>query len=330
MRSELISDIKSAALKLTHDKPFKIYEPCKEATPQSSFAIKYKVETKTHNKDAYPWKSYNFIARKYEIHYETAVVVSYRWLTFNSAIDVISWCHRTHEKPFDKSQKQLLCYKSYAIDGQLVSAGDFISSLRLFKTDHDSSHNFDALAHLGISSELAALRQLKVGNNVIDVGNPPNAEQFLSYLGSDNATHQVTALFHGTWRSNIAYILQHGLLCSRRGALGPGIYLGKYDKAFTFAIRPRSSLSKSGKHTYIANRLRQYASTATDMCDTKLVLLECDVILDNLETITSTHINKTKPDFDLSRDAYTSAFKRPEWCVRDHKRVIINKIHIAT
>jgi len=111
--------------------------------------------------------------------------------------------------------------------------------------------------------------------------------------------------WHGTSMSSLPGLLQHGLLPSQGGMLGPGVYLGDLDKARNYTrsgsgilLKCRADLGKV-----------QHISIYTADCK-------------NLEVDTLT--------IGSGVDTGWGSLRHREWCVRDPRRVQILEIHILT
>jgi hypothetical protein len=286
----------------------------KEDPPRTPYAVKFSNTRLVEKIGATPFRDYDYLNRHWIIRFDTAKEVTTKWHGFDSLSAVIKFCHHSFEKPFRASQKQLLALPGHAIDGVCVNGGKFISSIVASIAGYD----VDVCSFFGIDQFLYddAGLSFDQNNGIFEINSPPNAKAFFNYLELADSGHELVTLYHGTWRTNVPHILRHGLMASPRGALGRGVYLGQRDKAFTFSTKPRRSLTSS-RSTWIKHR---------DDPETRRVIFECDVILRDVEKIIDINYSG---DAHNGRDAYTSQFRRPEWCVRDPARVLIKRIHLT-
>lgn len=294
--------------------PDKIVIPSNDDPPCSPYAVKMTRTRRVEKQGARPYRDYDYVNSCWVIRFDTAVEVSAEWHKFESLSAVIRFCHHSFEKPFKASQKQLLALPAHAIDGVRVSGGRFISAVVSSIVGYD----IDVCSFFGIDqfSYNEVGLSFNQSSGIFEINNPPNAAAFFDYLEAADAGHELVTLYHGTWRTNVPLILRNDIKASTRGALGRGVYLGQRDKAFTFSTKPRYS-SISSRDTHRASR---------NDSETRRVIFECDVILRDVEKITEI---KYSGDSYAGRDAYTSQFRRPEWCVRDPARVLIKRIHLT-
>ena len=282
--------------------------PLEQKPPRTPYAVKTSSFKYEHKDGAKPFTYYDHTESSWMVKFDAIKVISFRWDGFETLEHLIGYCHRVFERPFKASQKQLLSLPALALDGEVVSNGVFISSVFA----QLGASNIDACSFFGIDqftySELDI--DFDQTRNLFNVNRPPNSKKFFDYLEIADSGHELITLYHGTWRTNVPRILMHGLSASRRGAIGSGVYLGLKDKAFTFSTRPRN--------------LRGYFNYEKDT-ETNRVIFECDVILRDVEKLTAVNYGAGHD----GRDGYCSAFRRPEWCIREPFRVLIKRIHLV-
>lgn len=158
--------------------------------------------------------------------------------------------------------------------------------------------------YLGIDDMLVNMLGIEAEDDHLVIKNPPNEEKFFKILDEDDIkTRTLITAYHGTPIKNINSILRSGLCESKRGSLGPGVYLGPHNKALCFASGWKSN---DKKHR---------------------VLFEVDAIYDNVIKDTMMPIDKYREMSYL--DCYYRGFKQPEWVIRDAKRILLKKIHLV-
>lgn len=159
------------------------------------------------------------------------------------------------------------------------------------------------IKYLGISDSLVDILGIEAEDDHLVIKNPPNEDEFYNILDKDEvSTKTLITAYHGTPIKNINSILRNGLSASKRGSLGPGVYLGPHNKALCFASGWRSD---GKKHR---------------------ILFEVDAIYDDVIRDSMMPIEKYREMDHL--DCYYRGFKQPEWVIRDAKRILIKKIHI--
>lgn len=260
---------------------------------------KYYVEVRTRNTyyvDKITKKQYVYSAYCKSNGYVRITINDYRVFKGDTPQDIYSSMRQS-----DKTYSQTIAsYKSCAkffIDGMSCDFFVFrqatINSLEVKES---------LIKYLGISDSLVDILGIEAEDDHLIIKNPPNEDEFYNILDKDEiSTRTLITAYHGTPLKNINSILRNGLSASKRGSLGPGVYLGPHNKALCFA---------SGWH-----------------CDKKhRILFEVDAIYDNVIKDSMMPIDKYR-EMDYL-DCYYKGFKQPEWVIRDAKRILIKKIHI--
>ncbi len=284
--------------------------PLEQKPPRTPYAVKTSSFKYEHKDGAKPFTYYDHTESSWMVKFDAIKVISFRWDGFETLEHLIGYCHRAYKRPFKALQKQLLSLPALALDGEVVPNGLFISSV----ISRLGTSNFDACSFFGIDQFTYGELDIDFDQtrNLFNVNCPPNSKKFFDYLEVADSGHELVTLYHGTWRTNVPHILRYGLSASKRGALGSGVYLGHKDKAFTFSTRQRNS----SKYRYFD----LYKDKETNR-----VIFECDVILRDVEKLTEANYGASHN----GRDGYCTAFKRPEWCIRDPSRVLIKRIHLV-
>ena len=123
---------------------------------------------------------------------------------------------------------------------------------------------------------------------------------------SDHAADAITMptmkFYHGTSWENAQDIQRNGFQPSADGCLGPGVYLGPYDKAKTFAENFERHGSNVGG------------------------LVQCRIHYDNPKFTQSDDTSWQAEGYDACRSDSTSRSSRPEWCVTDPSQIEVISI----
>lgn len=139
--------------------------------------------------------------------------------------------------------------------------------------------------------------------------------------------HPILRLFHGTNLSNVVSMFVHNeLIASSSGLLGPGVYLGKWNKAYHFG--------NSTKWAYKYDREKNIGYYDWNSVKNLGVILECDVSIGRTEdpAIGKFPISQ-EIDTRVGRSGITptwggSTLFHDEWCVRNPRRVVVRYIHV--
>jgi len=153
---------------------------------------------------------------------------------------------------------------------------------------------------------------------VYEVANP------LSNIGDG----VVLRLFHGTRLSRVlSMFVDNELIASRGGLLGPGVYLGTWEKAKVYGDSCGLAYvydKKTGRSYYDWGSIKDLGA-----------ILECDVSLGHTDDpLRSGETYKTAHRWDtrVGRKGLTKSWggtlKNDEWCVRDPRRVVVRRIHV--
>lgn len=158
-------------------------------------------------------------------------------------------------------------------------------------------------------SEICDFYGLENYNTYLKVTTPPNLvkyEKLFEKLGE----YEIAIRYHGTGFQHISSIVDKGLNISKRGALGPGIYVAHRNKADEFA-------SLRNHHDIVSG-----------------ITLEVECLFGKVHTYTNMDGGLGLCTFKHSTfgedidTIYYNGFVRPEWCLKDTSQVLIRKIFI--
>lgn len=295
--------------------------------PTTAFAIKISTKGIVERKGSKPFHMYDPVKGSHYLVHDKARRILIHWKSFDSIVDFIGWLH-SKEKQLRSINSVLVAQaKGFAIDGMRVTMGEFVKAIKIDEREI-------SFKDFIIDNDLADKLELTMSNDnkCIIVGKSPNASKWFKNLDEAEDSDSLITLFHGTSKKRLKHILNLGLQPSRDGALGPGVYLGEFNKAFAFSTQSRNGV-KTDKGRYWRKYNKAEDEIPEDIKNHR-VILECDVILRNVmdrySGILSSSINdRLEPYKAWPGDVFFRGFKQPEWCVRDLNRVLIKKIHVV-
>jgi len=111
--------------------------------------------------------------------------------------------------------------------------------------------------------------------------------------------------WHGSPLASLEGLLRYGLLASRNGMLGSGVYLGTLDKAKNYAGYKNGILLKCRADLGKVHKVDTYNEN----------IKNADIKADTIAISEGTHTGWT-------------SLRHAEWCVRDPRRVTIIEVHV--
>ena len=132
------------------------------------------------------------------------------------------------------------------------------------------------------------------------------------------STTPPVALYHGTAAGTAALVAESGLVASTcPGMLGTGIYLAKWDKAASFAVRDAGNITRGDKGVVI--RCVVFLGTTCVMTRDMVCTCGCGgAFVDH-----GTHYGKGTQTTYVP-DNSLPATRRAEWCVRDPAAILVD------
>jgi hypothetical protein len=97
---------------------------------------------------------------------------------------------------------------------------------------------------------------------------------------AEGDSYYLTTLWHGCGAAALASIIKQGLKASKFGAVGPGVYLGFFNKASEFARLNKPSFS--GKGLRRRKNAWAYARELQELIGRARFVVECDVVFKDL------------------------------------------------
>lgn len=216
---------------------------------------------------------------------------------------------------FMETPSKIHTLKNCKINGIVASRGEFLQYfLSKLKTEVPSIENILR------DQQLVDIYGIENKKTHLNVTLAPNQDEF-DKLFELLYKYPLTTLYHGSSIKNISSILRKSIKPSKRGSLGPGIYLANLGKAKSFAERYGSFYNVNGYLGMVA------------VCD--VLIGNCIDITSyinrndfNLNKVSLSMINENLSEKDKFNSIYYTGFVRPEYCIGNKDQVLLKKIII--
>lgn len=214
-----------------------------------------------------------FYDKYMNLHQNQAIVHSYRWRTEDSIEDFVYSRNVLLPEMIKYIKDEVM---EVELDGHEMLKTDFVKAVKVFYEDIGFS-----LEELGITEEIQAKFGITLDDRIVNIANPPNYDRFMEHIDrADGDAYYLTTLWHGCGAAALAPIIKQGLKASKFGAVGPGVYLGFFNKASEFARLNKPGFS--GKGLRRRKNVWAYSRELQELIGRARFVVECDVLFKDL------------------------------------------------